>query len=68
MAYKRKEMDVDGKPSTFVEETFEDEIPNAFLEADRDAGEEVEVIYMLDSITGEDIELWRQDWMTRKVN
>ena len=49
MAYK-----IDNK----VVECCEDEIANAFLEADRDAGEEVEVIYVIDNKTNEDIELW----------
>ena len=67
MAYKVTEIDVDGLSSTFVYEQFEDEVANAFLEADRDAGEEVDVIYMIDDRTGEDIELWRQDWMIQRL-
>lgn len=57
----------DGKPIRIVRESYDDEIAQAFLEADRDAGEEVDVIYMIDDKTGEDIELWRQDWMIVKV-
>lgn len=36
-------------------------------ECDKDAGEEVEVCYTIDDITGEDIELWRQDWMIQRI-
>ena len=58
MAYK-----IDNK----VVECYEDEIAMAFLEADRDAGEEVEVIYIIDSKTGKDIELWRKDYMIKRI-
>lgn len=67
MAFRIRETDIDGRTSVFVEEAFEDEIAEAFLKADKDAGEEVDVIYVIDHYTGEDIECWRQDWMTVKV-
>lgn len=63
MAFKVKEIDVDGRTTTFIEEAYEDEIAQAFLDADREVGEEVDVLYMVCQNTGEDIELWRQDWM-----
>ena len=59
MAYK-----IDNK----VVEGYEDEIAMAFLEADRDAGEEVDVIYMIDEKTDKDIELWRKDYMIERIN
>ena len=67
MAYRVTEIDVDNKPSTFVYEQYEDEVAKAFLKADSDAGEEVDIIYMIDDRTGDDIELWRQDWMIERL-
>ena len=63
MAYKLKETNVDGIQSTFIHEAYENEIAYMFLQADKDAGKEVDVIYTIDDYDGEDIELWRQDWM-----
>lgn len=56
------------KINNIIYEDRKDEIANTFLEADRDAGEEVEVIYIIDSKTGEDLELWRRDWMTVRID
>lgn len=67
MAFRVVETDVDGRPSTFIEEAFEDEIAQIFLDADKEAGEEVDVCYTIDDLTGEDIELWRQDWMVQRL-
>ena len=67
MAFRVIETDVDGRPSTFIEEAFEDEIAQIFLDADKEAGEEVDVCYTIDDLTGEDIELWRQDWMIERI-
>ena len=67
MAYKYKDIDEDGRISTFVEEEHENEILNAFYEADNEADEEVVVMYMIDSRTGEDIELWRCDYLELSI-
>lgn len=56
------------KHNTGIYEDTIDEVALAFLEADRDAGEEVEVIYIIDSKTGRDLELWRRDWMTVRID
>lgn len=47
-----------------VIEEFEDEILNSFAKADWEAsGETVDVIYIIDSHTQRDIELWRKDYI-----
>lgn len=47
-----------------VIEEFEDEILNSFAKADWEAGgETVDVIYIIDSHTQRDIELWRKDYL-----
>ena len=47
-----------------VIEEFEDEILNSFSKADWEAGgETVDVIYIIDSHTQRDIELWRKDYL-----
>lgn len=44
-------------------EDFEDEIINSFNKAEWEAGEPVDVIYIIDSHTGKDIELWKSDYI-----
>ena len=68
MAFKIIETDVDGRPSTFIEEAYDDEIAQLFLDADKEAGQEVDVIYTICQSTGDDIELWRQDWMIQRLS
>lgn len=68
MAFRVREIDVDGRVSTFVEESYENEIADKFLEADFSNGEEVEVIYLIDDLSGEDIECWRKDWMIERID
>lgn len=46
-----------------VIEEFEDEILNSFTKADWEAGEPVDVIYVIDSHSHKDIELWRKDYL-----
>ena len=46
-----------------VIEEFEDEILNSFAKADWEAGEPVDVIYVIDSHSHKDIELWRKDYI-----
>lgn len=46
-----------------VIEEFEDEILNSFAKADWEAGEPVDVIYIIDSHSRKDIELWRKDYI-----
>lgn len=53
----------DGRISTFIMEDYEGEALEIFKEAELEAGEEVEVTYVIDSTTGEDIELWKRDWL-----
>jgi len=65
MAYKVTENNINDRLS--IQEQYENEIANEFLEADDEAGEEVEVIYMIDDRTGEDLELWRKDWMIERL-
>ena len=44
-------------------EDFEDEILNSFNKAEWEAGEPVDVIYIIDSHTGKDLELWKSDYI-----
>lgn len=66
MAFRVKEIDFEGEEYTFIEESYENEIAQAFLDADYEAGEEVDVIYIVDDLTGEDIECWRKDYIIVK--
>lgn len=50
--------------SNLIIETFEDEILNSFDKADYEAGEPVDVLYVIDSRTGKDIEIWRADYIS----
>lgn len=61
--YKVYTENVDGRMDYFIVEDYEDEAEDMFLKADIDAQDKVEVLYTIDSITGEQIELWRQDWI-----
>lgn len=61
--YKVYTENVDGRRDSFILEDYDGEASDLFKEADREAEEEVEVLYTPDSMTGEDLELWRQDWM-----
>lgn len=53
----------DGRLITHVLEDYEGEAEELFLAADKDATDEVEVIYVIDKVTEEEIELWRGDWL-----
>ena len=53
----------DGRISTFVMEDYEGEALEIFKEAEEEAGEPVDTVYAIDSMTGEDIELWKRDWL-----
>ncbi len=50
--------------TNLIVETFEDEILNSFDKADYEAGETVDVLYVVDSRTGKDIEIWRADYIS----
>lgn len=60
---KIKEIDVDGRTSTFVVEDYKNEAKELFLNADLEADDEVIILYDIDSCTGENIELYREDWL-----
>ena len=61
--YKVREEDYDGRISTFVMEDYDGEALEIFEEAELEAGEPVDVVYAIDSRTGEDIELWKREWL-----
>ena len=42
-------------------EDYEDEIKTAFEKADLDAGDTVDVLYFTDSLTYDQLEIWRKD-------
>ena len=42
-------------------EDYEDEIKTAFEKADLDAGDTVDVLYFTDSLTHDQLEIWRKD-------
>ena len=46
-----------------VIEEFEDEILNSFTKADWEQSQTVDVIYIVDSHSHKDIELWRKDYI-----
>lgn len=48
--------------NTIIEES-ENEILQAFEKAEWEAGEPVDVIYQIDSLTQKDIELWKSDYI-----
>lgn len=48
--------------NTIIEES-KNEILDAFNKAEREAGEPVDVIYAIDSLTQKDIELWKSDYI-----
>ena len=48
--------------NTIIED-FEDEILLSFEKAEWEAAEPVDVIYIIDSKTGKDIELWKKDYL-----
>lgn len=61
--HKVKEPDVDGKPTTFVVENYENEARDLFEKADIEAGEDVYYLETIDSIDEETILLERKDWI-----
>ena len=61
--YKVHTEHYDGRISTFIMENYEGEALEIFKEAELEAGEPVDVVYEIDSMTGEDIELWKRDWL-----
>lgn len=61
--YKVHTEHYDGRISTFIMEDYDGEALEKFEEAELEAGEPVDVIYVIDSTTGEDIELWKRDWL-----
>lgn len=54
-------MYIDPTTNQVIEE-FEDEILNSFAKADWEQSQPVDVIYIIDSHTGKDLELWRKDY------
>lgn len=60
MAYKYTD---NNDNRVYIAEDYEGEIISAFERADIDYEKEVDVLYLVDSVTGEDIELWRRDWI-----
>lgn len=61
--YKVKHPHEDGRTSSFIVESYDGEAEELFKRADKDAGEEVDVLYVPDDNDNGDIELWRQDWI-----
>ena len=47
----------------YIMEDYEDEIKTAFEKADIDAQCTVEVLYFIDSVTNEQLEIWRPEDM-----
>ncbi len=61
--YKIKDANVDGAISSFVLEEYDGEAEELFMEADEEAEDIVNVLFHPCSITGDDIELHREDWI-----
>ena len=55
-------MYLDPTTSKVIEE-FEDEILNSFAKADWEQSQTVDVIYVIDSHSHKDIELWRKNYL-----
>lgn len=60
---KVTELDVDGRESIFIYPDYENEIEVLFKEADKEAGDIVDILYDIDSVTGEELQIWRDEWL-----